>query len=99
MNSKNNRKARTRTLIQIGGLVVHCGLTDLLSIQMGEDLQKDPQSRDKAVTLLGIFLKAFENFPNPLSDQMRESLKVKGLLSLSLKAETPTLNLSENTTL
>jgi hypothetical protein len=86
-------------LIQIGGLVSHCGLTDLLSIQMGEDLQKDRQSRDKAATLLGIFLQAFENFQNPLSDQMRESLKVKGLLSLSLKAQTPTLESSENTNL
>lgn len=48
-----NRKARTRTLIQLGGNVSLSGLTSLLGIQEGDDLELDFSSRDKAAILLG----------------------------------------------
>jgi hypothetical protein len=49
-----DRKARTRTLIQLGSLVSLSGLTSLLHIQEGEDLQYDLEARDKAAMLLGV---------------------------------------------
>lgn len=48
------RKARTRTLIQIGGLLNLVGLPRLCGINEGDDLQFDLENQDKAATLLGM---------------------------------------------
>ncbi len=48
-----DRKARTRTLIQLGSLVSLSSLTSLLHIQEGDDLQYDMDAKDKAAMLLG----------------------------------------------
>lgn len=53
MASNGFRKARTRTLIQLGGLVEKSGLFNTLGIIPGADLQKDPQMTQKALSLLG----------------------------------------------
>ena len=50
-SSKRQRKARTRTLIQLGGLVHKCGLTEKFGIELGEDLQGDEKAREKAKML------------------------------------------------
>lgn len=55
-SSQNFRKARTRTLIQLGGLIEKSGLLDLLDIEAGQDLQKDPDTLDAAATLMGALL-------------------------------------------
>ena len=47
------RKARTRTLIQVGGLLKVAGLFELFGIQEGEDLQLNPEGQEKANALLG----------------------------------------------
>ena len=47
-SSKKQRKARTRTLIQLGGLVHKYGLTKKFGIELGEDLQVDEIAREKA---------------------------------------------------
>ena len=47
------RKARTRTLIQVGGLLKVCGLFELFGIEEGEDLQLNPAGQEKANALLG----------------------------------------------
>lgn len=60
-----NRRARTRTLIQIGGLVSLSGLLPICQIEEGEDLQFDIDSRDKAAALLGILLEAAGNIFTP----------------------------------
>lgn len=49
----SNRRARTRTLIQLGGVVSLSGIASLLDIQEGDDLQLDFESKDKAAALLG----------------------------------------------
>ena len=47
------RKLRTRTLIQLGGLIEKAGLLQTLDIAMGSDLQKDEGVKDAVTTLLG----------------------------------------------
>ena len=47
------RKLRTRTLIQLGGLVEKAGLLQTLGITMGADLQKDAEVKDAVSILLG----------------------------------------------
>lgn len=47
------RRARTRTLIQIGGLIEKSGFLEKIGIQLGDDLQNDEALFDKASTLLG----------------------------------------------
>lgn len=50
------RKKRTRTLIQVGGLVDRAGLLNDLGISPGDDLQKDPDALPKAAALFGALL-------------------------------------------
>jgi hypothetical protein len=54
------RRARTRTLIQMGGLLNMIGLPQLCGIHEGDDLQKDPLNHDKAATLLGMLVQLNE---------------------------------------
>ncbi|MFN9001701.1 MAG: conjugal transfer protein TraD [Holosporales bacterium] len=54
------RRARTRTLIQLGGLLHMMGLSDYVGIQQGDDLQLDLHASNKAATLLGILLEKFQ---------------------------------------
>lgn len=54
------RRADTRTKIQLGGLVIKSGLADLLNIQPGDDLQLYDDHFDKAAILLGALLEASE---------------------------------------
>jgi hypothetical protein len=50
------RKARTRTLIQLGGLIEKSGLLPSLDIALGDDLQKDENCFEGASTLLGALM-------------------------------------------
>ena len=59
------RKLRTRTLIQVGGLVHLSGLLDLCDIHEGDDLQLDLAAMNKAATLLGMLLTCVENLHDP----------------------------------
>ena len=47
------RKARTRTLIQLGGLVEKSGLLEPLNITPGDDLQKDVEHLESTAILTG----------------------------------------------
>lgn len=47
------RKARTRTLIQLGGLIEKSGLFEKLGIIPGIDLQKDESMKSLVLGLLG----------------------------------------------
>ncbi len=51
-----DRRARTRTLIQMGGLLNMIGLPQLCGIHDGDDLQTNPLNHDKAATLLGMLV-------------------------------------------
>jgi hypothetical protein len=50
------RAARTRTLLQLGGLIVKSGITEELGIKIGADLQKEKEQKEKAYVLLGMFI-------------------------------------------
>ncbi|MEN8237049.1 MAG: conjugal transfer protein TraD [Pseudomonadota bacterium] len=47
------RKARTKTLIQLGGLLAKSGFIDLFSIKLGQDLQKDDEVFEDVAALMG----------------------------------------------
>ena len=59
-SSNSQRNLRTRTLIQLGGLLSLSGLPSLLNIQEGDDLQADISTRDKAAILLGMLSEMME---------------------------------------
>jgi hypothetical protein len=54
--TNQERAARTRTLIQLGGLVVKSGITEKLGVEMGADLQREEDQKKKAYTLLGLLI-------------------------------------------
>lgn len=57
MNSRDsNRRAETRTKIQLGGLLLKSGLVDQLEIAQGSDLQQDVDARENATLLLGALI-------------------------------------------
>ncbi len=78
-----DRKARTRTLIQLGSLVSLSGLTSLLHIQEGEDLQYDMEAKAKAAMLLGALSEITDTDSHSLSQQ--EKWKEKGIRLLKMK--------------
>ena len=47
------RKARTRTLIQLGGLVEKSGLMKSFDLEAGDDLQKDFDKKEQVFALFG----------------------------------------------
>ena len=49
------RKTRTRTLVQLGGLVEKSGILEVLQLEIGDDLQKDELCFDGVSTLMGAF--------------------------------------------
>lgn len=81
---KSERRARTRTLIQLGGLVNMIGLTDLCGITEGEDLQLDLSAQDKAATLLGMLVTLIEQLPPTLSNEQEKTFKQKGIRALKM---------------
>jgi hypothetical protein len=50
------RAARTRSMIQLGGLLVRSGITEKLGIKIGADLQRVEDQKNKAYTLLGLLV-------------------------------------------
>ena len=57
----------TRTKIQLGRLLMKSGITDLLDIKAGDDLQLDLNNQDKAYILLGILADCCDNIKSPSS--------------------------------
>ena len=53
---KDQIAARTRTLIQLGGLLVKSGIAEKLGIEIGADLQREKNQKKKAYVLLGMFV-------------------------------------------
>ena len=82
-SSKKARRARTRTLIQLGGLIEKAGLLALLDLETGQDLQKEEDTRDAAATLLGalLFLKQFFDGEETETQKMLWRLRGKEALS------------------
>jgi len=51
--SSGLRKKRTRTLIQLGGLIEKSGLLKRMNISLGDDLQKDDDIQENVAELFG----------------------------------------------
>lgn len=51
INSHGFRRARTRQLIQLGGLIEKAELLETFEISVGADLQKDPDLREPVAAL------------------------------------------------
>lgn len=81
---KSDRNKRTRTLIQLGGLVSLSGLMAVCDIQEGDDLQDEFTDRDKAATLLGILMTCVENLRDEVDFKAMEHFKEKGIRALKI---------------
>lgn len=75
------RKARTRTLIQLGGLIERANLLEPLNITLGEDLQKDGSCFDSVATLMGAISEIYDPLKNGTSQKILWQEKGKKLLS------------------
>ena len=78
--SSHARNSRTRTLIQLGGLLDLTPLLSICGIELGDDLQLD--HRDKAASLLGILATAMNQLPEDICTGDLESFKSIGLTLL-----------------
>lgn len=56
ITSHGLRRARTRSLIQLGGLIEKAGLLNTFQLTLGADFQKDPQAKDSIAALYKGFL-------------------------------------------
>ena len=54
--SLENRRTRTRFLIQLGGLVERSGLLETFGITLGEDIQKSSDMKEPVAALFKGFL-------------------------------------------
>ncbi len=79
------RRARTRTLIQLGGLLTVSGLHELFDISPGDDLELDPTTRDNGATLLGCLITVMEQMPTLVSDEDTDVFKQKGIRALNMR--------------
>ncbi len=69
---QNERARRTKSLIQLGGLVIKSGLAEKLAIPIGEDLQK--HHLEKAAIMLGFLI----HTQNTLTESSMENFKEIG---------------------
>jgi hypothetical protein len=56
VSSYELRRKRTRSLIQLGGLVEKAGLLETFSLPLGADFQKDPEVKNSIAALFKGFL-------------------------------------------
>lgn len=74
------RAARTRTLIQLGGLVEKAGLADRLGIRLGDDIQAE--HGEAASVLLGAFLATAEALEGDAAETYRKRWALRGRRAL-----------------
>lgn len=51
IDSRGLRRARTRSLISLGGLMKKSGLLETFQIELGRDMQKDPEMKEPVAAL------------------------------------------------
>lgn len=76
--SKQERVARTRTLIQMGGLLSIVNIPTWFDIELGDDLQTDINKQDLSMMLLGLLATVAEQLPEIFSEDRKKELKLKG---------------------
>jgi hypothetical protein len=79
--SSGNRNARTRTLIQLGGLLDLTPLLSICGIELGDDLQID--HREKAAALLGILATVMNQFSEDICSEDLEMFREIGFKLLT----------------
>mgnify|MGYP003432069893 FL=1 len=77
---QNQRKARTRTLIQLGGLIEKSGLLESINIDVGSDLQKDIHLQENVAILMGGLVEIKEQLKEEMISPTL--LKIKGKRAL-----------------
>ena len=77
------RAARTRTLIQLGGILVKSGMVKKLGIVIGSDLQKRDDQNIKACCLLEIL----DTSLSLIQENQLNAFKEKGKKLFSIKTE------------
>lgn len=82
--NERDRKARTRSLIQLGGLVSVSGLDEYCGIELGKDLQTDETLRESVELFLGLLINISEQLPHPLTPSIKENLIAKGKRALHM---------------
>lgn len=84
-SSSSQRRSRTHSLIQLGGLLEHAGALDVFNISLGVDLQKDPSVKNniaalfKSLLIINDMVTSRELDLNVLALQGLEAFKAKGL--------------------
>lgn len=84
--STQERKLRTRTLIQAGGLLSLSGLLEQCDISEGEDLQSDPEGYKKGAALLGFLTDASESLLRKSDPQQMEKFTQMGIRKMKQSA-------------
>lgn len=85
--SDDERKARTRNLIQLGGLLHVINLPGELGITPYEDLQLDLDAQDKAATLLGFLIEAkIKIFDQELDENVKSRWLETGIQKMKIQA-------------
>lgn len=56
LTSHGFRRARTRSLVQLGGLIAKSGLLETFQLTLGDDFQRDPETRNQIAALFKGFL-------------------------------------------
>ena len=84
-SSSAQRRARTRSLVQLGGLLEHAGILDVFNIQLGIDIQTDLSVKNniaalfKSLLIINEMITSHELNLNVLALQGLEAFKTKGL--------------------
>ena len=86
LETKRERIKRTRTLIQLGGLLSVVKIPQRFDITLGDDLQTDIQNHEKAATLLGLLMTVVDQLPKTFSEAELTALKKKGISSMTTHA-------------
>lgn len=96
---KADRKAETRTKVQLGGLILKSGLASFLEIELGEDLQLDFIAREKATTLLGVLLYITDQLNNNVDGSLKQEcdhLGMKAMMQQFLRSKDPNSHYNTN---
>lgn len=86
LSSNAQRRARTRSLIQLGGLVEKAGLVETFGITLGADLQKDSAMKEPVAALFKVLLdinQFVQNDPSRITLVSQKGLE--GLHNLNTK--------------
>ncbi len=85
IDSIEARRARTRSMIALGGLLKKSGLLETFQIELGLDLQKDITMREPVAALFKGFLTL-----NEMISSEEVSLKIWAVQGLELLAQSKT---------